>query len=109
MEIFSRRWNFSGGAGGARANRPLRPRTPALHRIITALGVDPQNAGGVAGHRHTADAFRQDGQRLASFRTYMPGGARMEASAILVERDRLLIGADPKGIYEFPRPAKPSQ
>jgi hypothetical protein len=39
----------------------------------------------------------------------MPGGARMEASAILVERDRLLIGADPKGIYEFPRPDKPSQ
>ena len=25
---------------------------------------------------------------------------------ILVEPDRLLIGADPQGIYEFPKPAK---
>jgi len=50
--------------------------------------------------------FDKDGQRLATFRTYMPGGARIEASTILVEPDRLLIGADPQGIYEFPRPDK---
>jgi hypothetical protein len=53
--------------------------------------------------------FDKDGQRLASFRTYMPGGARIEASTILVERDRLLIGADPQGIYQFPHPAKTPQ
>ena len=53
--------------------------------------------------------FDKDGRRLASFRTYMPGGARIEASTILVERDRLLIGADPQGIYQFPHPAKSPQ
>jgi hypothetical protein len=30
----------------------------------------------------------------------------MEASQILVEPDRLVIGADPTGIYEFPKPQK---
>ena len=48
--------------------------------------------------------FDKDGQRLASFRTYLPHGARMEPATILVEPDRLLIGADPQGIYEFPKP-----
>jgi hypothetical protein len=32
----------------------------------------------------------------------LPGGERIEPSTILVEPDRLLIGADPQGIYEFP-------
>jgi hypothetical protein len=80
-----------------------------LHRIITALGVDPQTQEIWLAIGTLLMHFDKDGQRLASFRTYIPGGARMEASAILVERDRLLIGADPRGIYEFPRPAKPSQ
>ena len=30
--------------------------------------------------------------------------ARIEASVLLVEEDRLLIGADPLGVYEFARP-----
>jgi hypothetical protein len=50
--------------------------------------------------------FDKDGQRVASFRTSMPHGERMEAAAILVEPDRLLIGADPQGTYEFPKPDK---
>ena len=50
--------------------------------------------------------FDKDGQRLASFRTFLPRGARMEPATILVEPDRLLIGADPQGTYEFPKPEK---
>ena len=50
--------------------------------------------------------FDKDGQRLSSFRTYLPRGARLEPSQILVEPDRLVIGADPQGIYEFPKPEK---
>jgi len=110
MEISLKTLEFQPAAQAARRAIARSDRgTPALHRIITALGVDPQTQEVWLAIGTLLMHFDKDGQRLASFRTYMPGGARMEASTILVERDRLLIGADPKGIYEFPRPAKPSQ
>src|SRR6266576_654699 len=110
MEISLKTLEFQPAAQAARRAIARSDRgTPALHRIITALGVDPQTQEVWLAIGTLLMHFDKDGQRLASFRTYMPGGARIEASAILVERDRLLIGADPQGIYEFPRPAKPTQ
>jgi hypothetical protein len=50
--------------------------------------------------------FDREGNRRATYRIYTPQGAKLEATTILVERDRLLIGADPLGIYEFERPEK---
>jgi hypothetical protein len=79
---------------------------PALHRIITALGVDRQSQEIWLGIGTLLMHFDKDGERLESFRTFMPRSARLEASAILVEPDRILIGADPQGIYEFSRPAR---
>jgi hypothetical protein len=79
---------------------------PSLHRIISAVGVDPQTQELWIAMGTLLMRFDKDGQRLSSFRTYLPSGARLEASQILVERDRLLIGADPQGIYEFPKPEK---
>jgi len=35
-----------------------------------------------------------------------PQGARLEGNTILVEQDRLIVGSDPLGIYEFERPDK---
>jgi hypothetical protein len=77
---------------------------PSLHRIISAVGVDPQTQELWVAIGTLLMRFDKDGQRLSSFRTYLPDGARLEASQILVEPDRLLIGADPQGIYEFPKP-----
>jgi hypothetical protein len=79
---------------------------PALHRIISAVGVDPQTQELWIAVGTLLMRFDKDGQRLSSFRTYLPGGGRLEASQILVEPDRLLLGADPQGIYEFPKPNK---
>jgi len=79
---------------------------PSLHRIISAVGVDPQTQELWIAIGTLLMRFDKDGERLSSFRTYMPSGARLEASRILVEPDRLLIGADPQGIYEFPKPEK---
>jgi hypothetical protein len=79
---------------------------PALHRIISAVGVDPQSQELWIAIGTLLMQFDKDGQRLYSFRTYLPGGARMEPSQILVEPNRLLLGADPQGIYEFPKPGK---
>jgi len=50
--------------------------------------------------------FDKDGNRRASYQLYTAEGARLDASTILVEKDRLLIGSDPLGIYEFERPDK---
>jgi hypothetical protein len=82
--------------------------SPALHRIITAIGLDPQSQDVWLAIGTQLMQFDKDGKRLATFRTYMPGGARLESISILVEPTRLLIGSDAQGIYEFLRPGKNS-
>ncbi len=86
--------------------RQERGGTPALKPIVTAVGVDPVTEelwvalGGVLLH------FDRTGARRGIYRAFTAEGARVEAVAILVEPDRLLLAADPLGIYEFPRPDK---
>jgi hypothetical protein len=79
-----------------------------LHRIISAIGVDRQTQEVWLAMGTLLIHFDKDGQRLGTYRTYMPRGARLEAASILVEPGRLLIGADPQGVYEFTRPSKPA-
>ncbi len=79
---------------------------PSLHRIISAVGVDPQTQELWISIGTLLMRFDKDGVRVSSFRTYLPRGGSFEPSQILVERDRLLIGADPQGIYEFAKPEK---
>jgi len=47
--------------------------------------------------------FDKDGNRRATYKLYTPEGARLEANAILVDKDFLIVGSDPLGIYEFER------
>ncbi len=83
-----------------------RGGTPALKPIVTAVAVEPATQeiwvalGGLLLH------FDSEGNRLGTYRTFTPEGARLEATAILIEPDRLLLASDPLGIYEFPRPDK---
>lgn len=78
--------------------------TPFFKRILTAVGID-QNTGEVWMALHnTLLHFDTDGNRQATYKLYTPEGARLEANTILVERDHLLIGSDPLGIYDFERP-----
>jgi hypothetical protein len=107
MEISLKTLEFQPAAQSARRAIARSDRgMPALHRIVTALGVDPETQEVWLAIGTLLMQFDKEGQRLATFRTYLPGGGRMEASTILVERDRLLLGADPQGIYQFPHPAK---
>jgi hypothetical protein len=78
----------------------------APHRVVTGMGVDPQNQELWVSVGTLLLHFDKDGKRLASYRTYTPSGGRLEATTILVEADRLLLGADPFGLYEFERPDK---
>jgi hypothetical protein len=107
MEISLTTLEFQPAAQAARkAIARSETGTPSLHRIISAVGVDPQTQDVWLAVGTLLMHFDKEGQRIASFRTYTPGGTRLEPSMILVEPDRLLIGADPQGTYEFPKPAK---
>jgi hypothetical protein len=82
----------------AAAGKPVR-----AHEIISGFGLDPQTQefwlalGNLLMHFDNAD------NRVTTSRTYTTDGARMVPNFILVEKDRLLLGGDPLGIYEFLR------
>src|SRR5947209_7346134 len=79
---------------------------PSFKRILTAVGVDSTNGEVWIALYNTLLHFDKEGNRRASYKLYTPQGARLEADTILVEQDRLMIGSDPLGIYEFDRPDK---
>ena len=107
FEISLNTLEFEASAESARKSMARTDtKTPVLHRIITALGVDPANQDVWFAMGTLLIHFDKDGKRLANYRIYTASGARLEASAIMVEPDRLLIGNDPLGIYEFARPDK---
>jgi len=76
----------------------------SLRPILTAFGVDPVNGDVWMGLHNTLVHFDKDGIRRSEYQIYTPKGTRLEATVILVEEERLLIGADPLGVFEFPRP-----
>ena len=79
---------------------------PVLKRILTAVGVDRATGEVWIALYNTLLHFDKEGNRRASYKIYTPEGARLEANTILVERDHLIIGNDPLGVYEFDRPDK---
>jgi hypothetical protein len=81
-------------------------KTPAFKRVLTAVGIDRSKGEVWIAVGNTLLRFDKEGNRRASYQLYTPEGARLEAKVILVEPDRLLIGSDPLGIYEFDRADK---
>ena len=81
-----------------------RQEPPSLQPILTAFGVDPVNGDVWIALHNTLLHFDKDGNRRSEYQVYTKDGARIEATVLLVEENRLLIGADPIGVYEFARP-----
>src|SRR5258708_4221094 len=79
---------------------------PSFKRILTAIGGDRTNGEVWITLNNNLQRFDKEGNRRATYKIYTPQGARLEASTILVEQDRLIIGSDTLGIYEFDRPDK---
>jgi len=79
-------------------------KPPVFRPILTAFGVDPVSGDVWMGLHNTLVHFDKDGIRRSEYQIYTPKGSALDATVILVEEDRLLIGADPLGVYEFPRP-----
>jgi hypothetical protein len=83
-----------------------RGNEPFFKRIVTAAAVDPASGEVWLALYNTLLHFDKEGNRRASYQLYTPTGGRLEAAAILVEKDRILVGGDNIGIYQFARPEK---
>jgi len=77
--------------------------------VITAVGVDPETHDAWAAISDTLLHFDSYGNCLDIYYLAISGGASLKPTSILVEPNRILIASNPWGIYEFPRPDKPSQ
>jgi len=83
-----------------------RQKTPTFKRVLTGAGVDRTTGEVWIAVGNTLMRFDKEGNRRASYQVYTPEGGRLNAKIILVEPDRLILGSDPLGIYEFDRPEK---
>jgi hypothetical protein len=78
-------------------------KQPVFKPILTAVGVAPTGEVWIALHNRLL-RFDKDGNRQATYQLYTPDGARLDANTVLIEKDRILIGSDPQGVFEFDRP-----
>jgi hypothetical protein len=74
--------------------------------VIRALGVDPETQELWAAIGDELVHFDKDGGRRAAYRTSTKDGVRIEATAILVEHNRILLAADPLGVFDFVLPER---
>ena len=81
-----------------------RGKQPAFKPILTAIGVVPGTGEVWIALHSRLLRFDKEGNRKATYQLYTPDGGRLEANAILIEKDRVIIGSDPLGIFEFERP-----
>ncbi|MGB9473326.1 MAG: hypothetical protein WBQ59_28540, partial [Candidatus Acidiferrum sp.] len=79
---------------------------PNFRPILTAFGIDQVDGDLWMGLHNTLVHFDKDGIRRSEYQMYTPKGLPLDATIIVVEADRLLIGSDPLGVYEFHRPDK---
>jgi hypothetical protein len=79
---------------------------PVFKRVLTAIGVERDTGEVWMAVGNNLLRFDKEGTRRAGYKLYTPDGARLEANMILVQKDRLMIGSDPLGIYVFERPDK---
>ena len=78
----------------------------SIKPAIRALGTDPVTQEVWFAIGDELVHFDKDGNRRAAYRTSTKDGLPIEASAILVERDRLLIASDTLGIFDFVLPER---
>lgn len=77
---------------------------PPVPRTVTALAADPVTHDLWVALGATLLRFDAEGVRRNSYRMFTREGVRVEASAIVVERERLIVASDALGVFEFPRP-----
>ena len=83
-----------------------RHEQPYFKRNLTAVAVDRSNNDVWVGLHHGLLRFDKDGIARASYLLYTPEGGPLEVTSIVVNKQRLLIGSEALGVYEFARPGK---
>jgi hypothetical protein len=76
-----------------------------LHVVLGPVAVDPTNGEiwlAIAGRLLR---FYADGMEHGSFLIFTPGEERIEATAVLVEADRIVVASSHQGVFALPRPA----
>ena len=103
------------GRGGSYAHRDttgvrasikiqMRAREDELRPEFDAIGVDPTTQEVWAAVGNLLFHFDKDGSRMGVYSLYSTELASIKPNVILVESDRLVMAADPFGIFAFPRP-----
>src|ERR1700729_976018 len=91
---------------GVRASVKIQTRTrqEEMRPEFDAIGIDPatQEDWGAVGN--LLFHFDKDGNRIGAYSLYSTDPVAIKPNVILVEADRLVIAADPFGIFAFPRP-----
>jgi hypothetical protein len=77
--------------------------------VITAVGVDPDSQEAWAAIGDMLVHFDPAGNTIQMYYLMLTDGQPLKPASILVEPNRLLIAADPWGVYEFSRPDKSTQ
>ena len=88
--------------------REGRSGTVPIHKMITAIGVDPETQNVWIAMENLLLQFNKDASEHHEYRAYTPESARLLVTSILVEPDRLILSSDTLGTYEFARPDKPA-
>jgi hypothetical protein len=79
-------------------------KQPAFKPILTAVGVVRDSGEVWIALHNRLLRFDKDGYHKATYQLYTPDGTRLDANSLLVEKDRILIGNNSLGIFEFERP-----
>jgi len=90
------------------ARQEEKPKgAPDLHVILGPVSVDPSNGEIWLGIGGRLLRYSADGTPLGSYLIYTPtpDEARIEASALLLEPGRILVGSESQGVFELPRPS----
>jgi hypothetical protein len=93
---------------GMRVNLGDLGRVSAFDKpVINAMAIDPETQEIWAGIGDTLVHFSKDGSPVGIYYLTLAGATPVKPTALLIEPNRVLIAADPWGIFEFARPDKP--
>jgi len=86
-----------GDLGGGSGEKP----------VITAMAADPETHEIWAAMGGALVQFSREGDPVGVYYPTISGATLLKPVALLVEPERILVAADPWGIFEFARPDKP--
>lgn len=91
---------------GVRASMKIQTRVKQdeTKPEFSAVGVDPATQEVWAAVGNLLFHFDKDGNRMGVYSLYSTEQGTLKPNVILVEPDRLVMAADPFGIFAFPRP-----